>query len=694
MAYRVPVEKKYLYSGVCIAFLILSVYIAYRVHADATERYEKLLSVVIADRHNIPISVSTNVKGHYALPITHLPDTFTELLLKKEDRFFAYHLGINPVSMIRALYHYLSSGSGGGSSTLTEQLAKNILGNENDRTITHKLRELVYAASMELFFTKDTILTMYANTVYLGNQVQGFETASRAYFGKTLADTTAYEQIVLLTTLSYPASRNPWKDDNEPYAHALYARLIGGSAYVHPVIHDTFSFQDPLSFELMSMGITCAHSCVTTLDAELTAHVREIVRRTTEKEYARGVRNGAVVIIDPRTEELLAIVGSPDSHSDQDGGKINMAIAPRPIGSTVKPFIYLKGFMMGLRPYSRVDDREYRYPIATGFALYPKNFDGAYHGEVTLHTALSNSLNVPSVKILEYIGLPTFYTFLQNTLAFTPIQPLDSYQYGIALGGLEMDLLTLTHYFTLFPREGTLAPLTISPMTPDAYTPPQSAITRLTTVADPAYTELVTAILSDRLTGVEQFGLKSSLNLSRTVYAVKTGTSRDFHDSWVIGYTPDFVVGVWLGNSENEPLAQVSGQSGAGVVWHDTMEHLFTTPYATDRPFKNNHITSFDIAHSREWGLPDDVLTEHEGLLIADRLITSPHEGDIFEYTETTHIPLQATKPVTWRINGTTLGFGDSVNFTPTAPGTYEVEAVRENSDAREILTIHLTSPQ
>lgn len=694
MAYRVHIEKKYFYTGACIALLALTLGVLYRVSADATVRYEKLLSVVISDRNGLPISVSTNLKGHYALPVPHLPENFTELLLKKEDRFFAYHLGINPVSMVRALIRYLTSGSGGGSSTLTEQLAKNILGNENDRTVIHKLHELVYAVSMELFFTKDTILSMYTNTVYLGNQVQGFETASRAYFGKTLAETTTHERVTLLTTLSYPASRNPWKDDNELYARALYARLVGEGTYVHPLIHDTFSLQDPLSFELASMGITCTRSCTTTLDATLTAQVREIVRRTTEKEYARGVRNGAVVIIDPHTEALLAIVGSPNPESDQDGGKINMARAPRPIGSTIKPFIYLKGFMMGLRPYTLVDDREYRYPIATGYALYPKNFDGAYHGEVTLHTALSNSLNVPSVKILEYIGLPTFYTFLQNTLTFTPIQPLDSYQYGIALGGLEMDLLTLTHFFTLFPREGTLAPLTTIHGTSSASMPPQSAITRTTTVAAPEYTQLVTTILSDRLTGVEQFGLQSSLNLSRDVYAVKTGTSRDFHDSWVVGYTPDFVVGVWLGNSENEPLAQVSGQSGAGVVWHDTMEHLFTTPYATERTFKNNGITSFDIGHSREWGLPGDVLTEHRALLITDRLITSPHEGDIFEYTETTHIPLRATKPVTWIIQGVRLGFGDSIDFTPDAPGTYEIEAQQENSEEREILTVHLTSPQ
>ena len=686
-------KRKHIVLSIILTLIFLMMWCGFFLSRDAKQRYEKLTSVVQYDRHHTPIRIKPNNNGHYALTQDTLPDTFISLLLQKEDQLFYYHVGLNPYSIVRAFYRYVIGEKTGGSSTLTEQLAKNLLQNENHRSIKNKLIELAYAFSMELFFGKDTILSMYGNTVYLGNQIQGFEMASHAYYNKNLSETTMHERIALLATLSYPTTRNPWGNDNEVYARALYTHIVATGTYVPPVILKQFSLQDTSRFELESLGVECTTSCTTTLDISLNDHIRSILKRIILKEYDRGVRNGAVVVINPHTEEILALVGSPDPLKDTHGGKINMAIQPRPIGSTVKPFIYLDGFMNGLRPYTHVDDREYKYPIATGYSLYPKNYDGVYHGEITLHEALSNSLNVPSVKILEFITLPKFYSFLQNTLQFKPIQPLDSYQYGIALGGLEMDLLTLTHYFTIFPREGTLAPLTVLLDTHTPYIAPQSHITGAVTVSDPQYTELVTAILSDRLTGVGQFGLTSSLNVSNPEYAVKTGTSRDFHDSWVVGYTPDYVVGVWLGNSENEALAQVSGQSGAGAVWHDVMEYLHASSYTTKSQFKNEHLTTFLIGNSREWGLLGDTVTDHASLLMRNTLITSIHEQDTFQYAEHTHIPLRAREAVTWRVNGIDIGTGTDVTFTPTHAGTFEIEARTQNRE-REIITITVTAPQ
>jgi penicillin-binding protein 1C len=637
--------------------------------------------------------VLPNTKGHYTLLTREFPDALKKYLLTKEDRFFYYHIGINPVSMVRALVHYVHTGKSGGSSTITEQLAKNLLQTENDRTIRNKLRELLYAFSIELFMRKDTIFSMYTNTVYLGNQLQGFETASRTYFNKTLADTSEHEQMMLLATLSFPTSRNPKKEENEPYARALFNRFIPDGSYVAPSVEKILSLQNAAQFEFNSLGVSCEDSCTTTLDTTLMSHIRTVLARAIEESYTRGIRTGAVVVIDAKTSELLAIIGSPEPTRIDDGGQINMALESRPIGSTVKPFIYLKGFMDGLRPYTIVDDREYRYPIATGYSLYPKNYDGTYHGEITLHYALSNSLNVPSVKVLEYIGLGNFYDFLTQTLRFIPLQPLDSYQYGIALGGLEMDLLTLSHYMTLFPREGTLAPLRIVRGENTPFTTPHATIDSGITVAPKEYVELVSAILSDRHTGVEQFGQKSNLNLSVTNYGVKTGTSRDFHDSWVIGYTRDLVVGVWLGNAENTALAQVSGQSGAGTVWHDVMEYLVNTPYYTDSPLPTESIHSFSFDNTLEWGLKADVIDEHENLLLSNRLILSIHEGDVFELTKETHIPLRARTDVTWFQNGTLIGTGKEQSFTPTIAGLYEIEA-RTEDDTRERVRVSVTLPQ
>lgn len=675
-------------------FIILSALGTFFIAQRATQIYETLLSDAVYDRNGIPLSIKANSKGLYNYPLTSMGSDFTSLLIAKEDRFFYYHPGINPFSTLRALYHFLQYDNAGGASTITQQLAKNILGTEHTRTVKNKLKETLYAISLELYTDKDDILLMYANTVSLGNQVQGFEAGSRAYFGKSFRDTTRYEHIALLATLANPSKRNPWEKENEAYATALYTTLKLPGQYVTPPITDGYTFQSPSMFEIASLGITCAHSCNTTLDSTVNENLRAILARHIARERSRGARNGAIAVITAHTEELIALVGSPDPEDEAHGGKINMALEPRPIGSTIKPFIYLKGFMEGLRPYSRVDDREYKYPIATGYALYPKNFDGVYHGEVTLHKALSNSLNVPSVKILEYIGLGHFYRFLGDTLSFTPIQPFDSYQYGIALGGLEMDLLTLTHYFTLFPREGTIAPLvtTHNNGTTTRTLPPQSHIKNVRVVAEPKYTALVTTILSDRLTGVDQFGLKSNLNLSFSPYAVKTGTSRDFHDSWVVGYTPDFVVGVWLGNSENEPLLQVTGQSGAGTIWHDVMEYLKETPYHTDASFGNTGLSQIPIGPSLEWGLMGDIVDEHETILLKETLISSPHENDTFAFSSASVIPLHATQSVLWSVNGIAIGEGTEATFVPPTLGTYELGAHDPKSARTEYVTIHVVT--
>ena len=680
-------------SGLVV--LLLMVTLTWFAYKDAQAKYMDQLSVVIYDRYAVPLSIKENNRGHYTEKVKVLPEDFKKVLIQKEDRFFYYHPGINPFSTARALISYIKNGDAGGASTITQQLAKNLLGTETKRTLGNKLIETFYAVSLEIFTSKETILHMYANTVYLGNQVQGFGTASYAYFDTPLENTTHSQQLALLATLSYPSSRNPWEEDNVLFSESLNSRITPRETFIPPSTTDGYSFQSDTYFELRTAGITCVDTCTTTVDDDLVRSIRSILARHIEAGWNDNVRNGAVIVIDTSNSALLAMVGSKNPNDASLGNQINMAIEPRPIGSTVKPFIYAKGFMEGLRPYSLVEDREYKYPVATGFSIYPKNYDGQYHGEMTLHKALSNSLNVPSVKVLEYIGLENFYAFLSDQMKFQPVQDYDSYQYGIALGGLEMDLLTLSHYFTLFPEKGILKPLKVLQNSDENFNlPPQSSITEKTTVAEETSVELVHAIISDRLTGVNQFGLESNLNLQTTEYAVKTGTSRDFHDSWVIGYTPDFVVGVWLGNSENEPLKHVSGQSGAGAIWHDVMEHLLATPYNHNQHFTPSHITRFPINSSDEWGVRGDVIEEHQNLLLTDNLILSLHEGDTFELTDTVAIPLNARTTVTWSINGEVLSTAKETYFNPHEKGTYFISAYDSVTGKKESLSFTVTLPE
>ncbi len=694
LTYFKKLKQPYTYLTVGSVVLLLIIGSTWLVWQDASMRYSQLLSRTTYDRTGTPISLSENSKGHYVYAVTALPSNFEALLLKKEDRFFRYHLGINPISTMRAALSYLRDGHAGGSSTITQQLAKNLLNTETQRTFVNKLIESAYAFSIECFASKDTIVTMYANTAYFGNQLQGIGTASYAYFGKPLSETSHSEQISLLATLSYPSTRNPWEADNAIFSHSLNQRISPTEPFMPPDTTTTYALQHDVSFELRTAHIICDETCTTTIDDNLTTTIRAILDRHIQEGWQRNIRNGAVVVINPHTEELLAMVGSRDPASSDNGNQINMALEPRPIGSTVKPFIYAEGFARGLRPYSLVEDREYKYPIATGFSLYPKNYDGTYHGEVTLHEALSNSLNVPSVKTLEFIGLDAFYTFLSDDLHFEPIQDYNSYQYGIALGGLEMDLLTLTHYFSLFPRGGSLAPLRVlTDSTNNFNLPPQSHIEQATEVLPNSFTQLVHAIISDRYTGVNQFGLEGNLNLTYDTYGVKTGTSRDFHDSWVVGYTGDFVVGVWIGNTENEALDQVSGSSGAGAIWHDVMEYLLSTPYHTQTPITTDQLQRFFIDGNDEWGLQGDIITDHRTLLQEHNLILSIHEGDVFEQTTNLTIPLRARTDVTWTIDGTVYQTAQETSFTPREACQYEIIAT-DNTGMREIVTIKITQPE
>lgn len=684
------------YNYFLIIFSIVLLFLAlWLVAHDVEKRYNSFLSVTIYDRNGTPLSIKENDKGHYVSALQTMPDDFASLLIQKEDRYFYYHFGINSFSTIRAMYRYATENKAGGASTITQQLSKNLLGTELDRNVLNKLLEVLYSISIELFHSKEEILVMYANTVYLGNQVQGFQTGSYAYFNKPLTETTHNERISLLATLSYPSGRNPWEEKNRDFAESLSKRISPNEIFIEPEATDSYSFQTETFFELKSAGVTCEDTCHTSVDDTLTRNIREILKRHISAEWERGARNGAVVVINPHTSEVLALVGSKNPKNTTGGDQINMALQPRPIGSTVKPFIYLKGFIDGLRPYTLVDDREYKYSIATGFPLYPKNYDGQYRGEVTLHESLSNSLNVPSVKVLEYIGLHNFYAFLSEKLKFQPIQNYDSYQYGIALGGLEMDLLTLTHYFTIFPRMGTIEPIHILRNNPDNYSlPPQSEIHTKQNVSDKKYTQLVHAIISDRLSGVDQFGLESTLNIDARDYGLKTGTSRDFHDSWVVGYTGDFVVGVWIGNTENEPLKQVTGQSGAGAVWHDVMGVLLETSYNNKTAIPRDLVTQFPIKNSNEWGLMDDEIGDHRMLLLSDSIIQSPYNNDSFEFFKGMTIPLKGAKDLEWLVNGKLVGYGKEIVFHPDSSATYEIIALDKESNRREIIQVSVINPQ
>ena len=673
-----------------VFLLILAAFLitGYFLQKQLIKIYNNRESLIVTDRKGKEIFVLQNSSGNLALYLNGVPSRFKELLIKKEDKLFYYHFGFNPFGTVWAALNRLGVGQRKASSTLTQQLVKILLRKEFDRTLKNKIIELFYAISLEIYQPKEEILKMYANSVYFGNQAQGLNEASLLYF-KTAPDLLADEQILqLLAAISSPAENNPAKEKNKEIAVSLIENLdlniergnFIESAAVKENLDGGLRFND-LRFELQPF-LGLKEDLKTTLDSELNEKIREIVKRNIEELREKNARNGAVIVIKLPENELLTLVGSPDPKLTDSGYKINMLWEPRPIGSTIKPFIYLKAFEKGLRPYTLVDDREYKYITALGFPLYPKNFDYQYRGEVNLHYALSNSLNVPAVKVLEYVGLEDFYDFLENNLKFKPVQNLKNYQLGIALGALEMDLMDLAKYFTIFPNKGVLKELTIYADSPS---------TAEIKIAEPKYIQLVNKILNDRKTGIEQFGFKSELNLFQNNYALKTGTSRDFKDSWVVGFTPDFLVGVWVGNADNTKTDEVSGQTGAGNIWAEIMELLLNSGYNKKTPLVFNSIAEFKDGNNVDYGLANDDYAKSLLALKQERqsIILNPHDNDLFLLEENSKIILNAEKIVKWYINGEFLTESQNTFFSPLKTGQYQIKAAASDG-AKETVVIYV----
>ena len=268
---------------------------------------------------------------------------------------------------------------------------------------------------------------------------------------------------------------------------------------------------------------------------------------------------------------------------------------------------------------------------------------------------------------MEYCGINNFYNFLTKDLEFKPTQDISNYQLGIALGGLEMDLVTLSYYFSIFSNNGRLTPLKL--FNNKTINLNSTNFNQNKVIFEQKYIELTNKILSDRKTGADQFGLVSDLNVQGLDYALKTGTSREFHDSYTIGYTKDFLVAVWVGNSNNTAMDEVSGQTGAGRIWHEVMNILANSKYNKNTKFEFNNIKEYKDSNNTEYGLTNDRYNEYKNLLQTNSIILKPYNNDEFQLENTTQITLSATEIVNWYINNKYINTSKEYIFKPTQSG-------------------------
>jgi penicillin-binding protein 1C len=566
------------------------------------------------------------------LPLEQIPEALSNATIALEDKTFYSNIGIDPLGIARAFLQNLQGNRVQGGSSITVQLVKNILIPEEERyqlSYARKIKEAIMAMEISRLYSKGQILEWYLNTNYYGNWAIGVEAAAQVYFGKHAQELTLAECAMLAPIVQYPAMNPIDNPDEAKKRQGIALDRLVAEGYITQTEADG-AFAEPLQIRtsmLKRYDIVAPHFAMyvrkqledrygadllyqgglkvyTTVDLEIQRIAEEEARAQVARfqEEKKDVTNASVVVLRARTGEILAMVGSIDYWNEEIDGNVNVATADRQPGSSFKPFSYVTAFHQGHSAAEMVMDVHVCFDDYPNPPYCPENYDREYFGPESLRTALARSRNIPAVKVLDMVGvgnvIRTAHAMGINTLN----QDLDYYGLSLTLGGGEVWLLDLTYAYSVFanggvmtgqptklPRPGyrELDPVSILRVEDakgrvlDEYRQPEA---RNIVLADgreltPQEAYLLTNVLSDNNARAAVFGANSALRLSRPA-AAKTGTTTDWRDVWTIGYTPQIVTGVWVGNNDNTPMVDVSSARAAAPIWHNVMERIYNEGFA------------------------------------------------------------------------------------------------------------------
>ncbi len=553
--------------------------------------------------------IDPNGGGHTPVPLEQIPAACRQATIAVEDAHYFTHPGVDLLGIARALWINLQGGETlAGGSTITQQVARNLLLDPEEaaqRTLSRKLRESILAWRLARAYSKDAVLALYLNQTFYGNLAYGIDAAGRAYFGKPAAELDLAECAMLAGIPQAPAIFDPLI--NPPAAREkqtvvlelmvkqgmlsteeaerarneklLYAATPFPIAAPHFVSYVWSQLEARLGSDVVRAG---GLTVTTTLDLDLQHTAETILRRHLARLQAprsdrppANVHNGGLVALDPHTGEVLAMVGSPNYFDAAIAGAVNAALAPRQPGSALKPFTYALALdprrPEPWTPAMVLLDVRTTFPTREGNPYVPLNYDRAFHGPVSIRRALASSYNVPAVKALQHVGLDALVKLMRD-LGISTFEDAGRFGLALTLGGGEVRLLELTAAYGALVNGGNrVEPALVLHVMREGETIYRPTLSAQTPVLDPRVAWLITDMLSDDAARAPSFGRGSVLQLGRPA-AVKTGTTTDWRDNWTIGYTPELVAGVWVGNADNAPMEQVSGVTGAGPIWHDFMQ--------------------------------------------------------------------------------------------------------------------------
>lgn len=599
-----------------ISFLVLFIYIeltlpapesiAVRKVTESTKIYDKTGEVLLYDIHG--------EERRTIIPWDYISESAKKATLASEDADFYNHKGLDITGIIRALLKDIRDFDlSQGGSTITQQLVKKaLLGDE--KTITRKLKEALLSIEVEKRFTKDEILWMYLNQIPYGSNAYGIEAASKTYFGKTALELTVNESAILASLIKAPTYYSPYGnhvDELTARKNALLERMLALELITaeerEEAANEEVRFRDRVTdiqaphFVIMvteylenKYGRDAVESgglkVVTTLDAELQTAAEETVSKYAEVNKERyKASNAALVALDPKTGEVLSLVGSVDYFDIDNEGNFNVATAKRQPGSAFKPFAYAVAFQKGYPDFTVLFDVKTEFspncsPDAEqekdeyGLECYhPRNYDGRFRGAVTMRQGLAQSLNVPSVKTLYLAGISDTID-LAEKMGITTLQDRDRFGLSLVLGGAEVKPVDIVSAYGVFANDGVRNPWYFVKRIESA----SGAVLEDNgpepkRVLDAQIARLISDVLSDNTARAPVFGYSSSLYFPGKSVAAKTGTTQENRDAWVIGYSPAITTGIWVGNNRQESMTQEgAGISAAGPMWHEFMAKALT----------------------------------------------------------------------------------------------------------------------
>jgi penicillin-binding protein 1C len=555
-------------------------------------------STIIYDRNGKELYRFYATENRTIVPLSRIPKTLIDATFAIEDKNFYSHPGFDLFAILRAVVSNSKGNALQGGSTLTQQLIKSALLSPQQQ-LTRKMKEIILAFWTEKMYSKNQILTMYFNQIPYGGTAWGVEAAAEVYFDKDVKDLDLAESAFLAGITSAPSYYSPfgntptlWKTrQKEVLTRMKDLNYISQDQYTKAVQENlTFHKQDaPLlaphfvayikDLLINTYGLAAVEKgglhVTTTLDSAIQQKAQDIVHTTVQSDAYLNLTNGAAVITNPTNGDILAMVGSQD-YTDPNGGSVNLATSLRQPGSTVKVITYAAALSHGLTAASILDDSPTSFGIPGSTPYAPVNYDGKFHGKVPLRFALANSFNIPAVKTLNQVGIPTMVNLGKDMGASNWGDP-SQYGLSITLGSAELTMLDLDTVFSTLANQGNKVHLNpiLKITNSSGQTVAQKHISA-EPVLDSGVAYILSDILSDNNARTMEFGPNSPLVIPGHTVSVKTGTSDDKRDNWTVGYTKDYVVTVWVGNNNGAPMNPIlaSGITGAAPIWHDIMSYL------------------------------------------------------------------------------------------------------------------------